>query len=45
MAGVVPTDSLWLFLVSFVGVNGLVEAVVSFLVGACIAKALVRFVK
>ena len=39
-----PTDSVWAFLVAFVGVNGLVEAAVSFVVGAAIAKVLARFV-
>lgn len=45
MAGALPMDSLGAFLVAFVGLNGVVEAIVSFLVAAAIAKVLVRFVK
>lgn len=39
-----PVDSLWAFLVAFVGLNGLVEAIVNFIVGAGIAKAVDRYV-
>ena len=39
-----PLDSLWAFLVAFVGVNGLVEAIVNFIVGAGIAKVVDRYV-
>lgn len=39
-----PTDGVWIFLVTFVGMNGLVEAVVSFIIGAAIAKALVKII-
>lgn len=37
------TDHLFPFLAAFVGTNGLIEAVVCFLVGAALAKALVYF--
>ncbi len=37
------TDTVWAFLVAFVGVNGVVEAAVSFIAGAAIAKALAKF--
>lgn len=33
-----PTDSLWLFLLAFVGVNGLVEALVNTFIGGTAAK-------
>lgn len=39
-----PLDSLWAFLVAFVGLNGLVEAIVNFIVGAGIAKVVDRYV-
>lgn len=35
----VPTDSLWLFLVAMVGLNGIVEAVATCLVGGAVSKA------
>lgn len=38
------TENLWKFLIAFVGVNGLIEAVVCFIVGAALAKAVVRFI-
>lgn len=34
---------LWSFLVGFVGVNGLVEAIVAFVLGTAISKALMQF--
>ncbi len=40
----IATDTIWAFLVGFVGVNGVVEAIVSFIVGAAIAKVLAKFV-
>jgi len=40
----VSTDTLWLFIVTFVGLNGLVEAAVNFVVGAGIAKIIDRYV-
>lgn len=39
------TDTVWAFLVGFVGLNGVVEAAVSFVVGAAAAKVLARFVQ
>ena len=41
----IATDTVWAFLVGFVGLNGVVEAAVSFVVGAAAAKVLVRFVQ
>lgn len=41
----IPTDSILTFFVAFVGVNGLVEAIVSFVVSAAVAKALVKLIK
>lgn len=38
------TDTIWAFLVAFVGLNGVVEAAVSFVAGAAIAKVLAKFV-
>lgn len=38
-----PTDAVWPFLVAFVGVNGVIEAVVGFIIGGGIAKAVNRF--
>ncbi len=40
----IATESVWVFLVAFVGINGIVEAAVNFVVAAAIAKAVVRFV-
>ncbi len=40
----IPTNSVWAFLVAFVGVNGVVEAVVNCLLGGAIGKALMKFV-
>lgn len=40
----IATDTVWVFLVGFVGLNGIVEAAVSFIVGAAVAKALAKFV-
>lgn len=39
-----PTDSIWMFFLAFVGLNGLVEAIANFALGGAIAKALDRFV-
>lgn len=39
-----PTDSVWVFLVAFVGVNGVVEAVVNCIAAGTIAKVLSRVV-
>lgn len=39
-----PTDSIWVFLVAFVGVNGVVEAVVNCIAAGTIAKVLSRVV-
>lgn len=38
------TDTLWLFIVGFVGLNGVIEAAVNFVVGGAAAKAVVRLV-
>lgn len=37
-----PVDSVWRFLIAFVGINGVVEAAVSFVVGSAIGKALMH---
>ncbi len=34
----ISTDTVWLFIVGFVAVNGIVEAAVNFIIGASIAK-------
>lgn len=36
-----PTDSIWLFLVAMVGLNGIIEAVSTCLVGGAVSKAVV----
>ncbi len=36
----ITTDSIWKFFIAFVGLNGLVEAIVSIIVGAAVAKVL-----
>lgn len=38
------TDTLWLFLVALVGINGVVEAIVNFIVAGGAAKAVAKFV-
>ena len=38
-----PTDSLWIFLVTFVGLNGVVEAITNTVLGGAIAKAVSHF--
>lgn len=38
-----PTESFGIFMAAFVGVNGVVEAIVCFVVGAALAKVLVVF--
>ena len=35
---------LWIFIVGFVGINGVIEAVVNFIIGGAAAKVVVRFV-
>ena len=37
-------DSFWVFVVAFVGLNGLIEAIVNFVVAAAVGKAVVRYV-
>ena len=39
------TDSLWVFLIAFVGLNGVVEAMVNFLAAGTIAKVVDNFIK
>ena len=39
-----PLDTLWVFLVAFVGLNGLVEAIANAVLGGAIGKALSHFV-
>lgn len=39
-----PIENLWVFIIAFVGINGVIEAAVNFIVAAPIAKAIVRFV-
>lgn len=41
----ITTASVWKFLVAFVGLNGVVEAVVGFILGGAISKALSRIQK
>ena len=38
------TDTLWIFIIGFVGINGVIEAVVNFIIGGAAAKVVVRFV-
>ena len=35
-------NTVWVFLLGFVGLNGLIEAIVAFITGAAIAKAIVK---
>lgn len=35
----ISTDTVWVFLVGFVGINGVVEAIVNFIAGGAVAKA------
>ncbi len=45
MAGIgLNVDSLWLFFIGFVGLNGLVEAIVNLVIGGAAAKAVNKFV-
>lgn len=37
-------DSFWVFVIAFVGLNGVIEAVVNFVVAAAVGKAVVRYV-
>ncbi len=37
-------DSFWVFVIAFVGINGVIEAVVNFIVAAAVGKAVVRYV-
>lgn len=39
----IPTDSVWVFLIAFVGLNGLVEAVVNTILGTAVATPLAKF--
>ncbi len=41
----IATDTVWAFLVGFVGINGVVEAVVNFIAGGAIAKAVTAALK
>lgn len=41
----VSMDSIWLFIVTFVGTNGIIEAVVNFIIGASIAKVVTKVAK
>lgn len=41
----ITTDSIWLFLVAFVGLNGVVEAIVNFIVGGALSKAVIQIKK
>lgn len=40
-----PTDSVWLFLLAFVGINGVVEALVNFVAAGTVSKVLSKLVK
>ena len=40
-----PTDSVWLFLLAFVGINGVVEALVNFIAAGTVSKVLSKLVK
>lgn len=37
-------DSFWVFVIAFVGLNGLIEAIVNFVLAAAVGKAVVRYV-
>lgn len=39
-----PTRNIWVFLVGFVGLNGVIEAIVNFIIGGTVSKVCVRFV-
>lgn len=41
----ISMDSLWLFIVGFVGTNGVIEAAVNFIIGASIAKVVTKVAK
>ena len=41
----ISTDTVWVFLVGFVGINGVVEAIVNFIAGGAVAKAVNKVVK
>lgn len=38
----VATDSIWIFIIAFVGANGVVEAIVNFILGGSIAKVVTK---
>lgn len=38
----VATDSIWIFIIAFVGTNGVVEAIVNFILGGSIAKVVTK---
>lgn len=44
VANNIPIDNIGVFIVAFVGVNGVVEAAINFIVGGGVAKAVSRFV-
>ena len=35
-----PVDTVWVFLIAFIGINGVIEAVVNFIIGASVAKTI-----
>ena len=39
------TDSLWVFIVAFVGINGVIEAVVNTIIGGATSKSVEKIVK
>lgn len=41
----ISMNSFWLFIVGFVGTNGIIEAVVNFIIGASIAKVVAKVAK
>lgn len=41
----VATDTIWIFFVAFVGLNGLVEAIVGAVAGSAVSKAVMTFLK
>lgn len=40
-----PINSFWTFMIAFVGINGLIEACVCFVVGSALSTALLKLVK
>ena len=41
----ITTDNVWVFFIAFVGLNGLVEAIVGAIVGSAVSKGVMSFLK